>query len=46
MAHELYIKKIGKAAMMYVDELPWHGLGTALKEPPTSHRAMNEVEVV
>ena len=26
MAHELYIRKDGKAAMMYVDKLPWQGV--------------------
>lgn len=41
MAHDLYIKKDGKAAMMYVDKLPWHGLGTRLMEPPTSHGAIH-----
>lgn len=39
MAHDLYIKN-GKARMMYVGELPWHGLGTPLKEPATSAQAI------
>ena len=36
MAHELYIRKDGKAAMMYVGKEPWHGLGMKLDSPPTS----------
>ncbi|MHB9109493.1 MAG: DUF932 domain-containing protein [Armatimonadota bacterium] len=39
MAHELLIRD-GKAAMMYVDEVPWHGLGTRLLAPPTAEEAI------
>lgn len=40
MAHQLYFKN-GKAAMMYVDKVPWHGLGTRLECPPTSSEAIS-----
>jgi len=40
MAHELYIRKDGKAAMMYVGEVPWHGLGIKLDKPPNSLEAI------
>ena len=39
MAHELYIRN-GKASMMYVGKIPWHGLGTQLDHPPTSAEAI------
>lgn len=44
MAHQLYIKD-GKAAMMYVDKLPWHGLGTKLECPPTSSEAITAAKL-
>ncbi len=39
MAHEICIQG-GKVHMMYVDEEPWHGLGTRLERPATSAQAM------
>lgn len=39
MAHELEIRK-GKASMMYVGEVPWHGLGTRLDRPATAAEAI------
>lgn len=39
MAHELHIED-GKAAMMYVGEVPWHGLGTPLSNPPSAEEAI------
>lgn len=39
MAHELLIDG-GRAAMFYVNEVPWHRLGTPLKAPPTSREAI------
>jgi phage/plasmid-like protein (TIGR03299 family) len=40
MAHELLIDD-GEAAMMYVGEVPWHGLGTRLEvAPKTAAEAM------
>lgn len=40
MAHDLYIEN-GAAHMMYVGELPWHGLGTRLANPATSAEAIH-----
>jgi hypothetical protein len=34
MAHELEIRD-GKVSMFYVNEAPWHGLGTRLTGPAT-----------
>ena len=39
MAHDLMFKD-NKAAMMYVGDVPWHGLGQQLSEPPTAEEAI------
>lgn len=39
MAHELEMRN-GKASMMYVGEVPWHGLGHACSEAPTTDEAI------
>lgn len=35
MAHNLEMNADGTARIFYVGEKPWHGLGTALNEPPS-----------
>ncbi len=42
MAHELMNDGKGKACMMYVGEVPWHGLGRKLTSPPTAEKAIQE----
>ncbi|MGH7544079.1 MAG: DUF932 domain-containing protein [Gemmatimonadota bacterium] len=39
MAHELEIQN-GEASMMYVGDVPWHGLGTRLDRPATAAEAI------
>jgi phage/plasmid-like protein (TIGR03299 family) len=40
MAHELLRDDKGKACIMYVDEVPWHGLGQRHMTPPTAAEAI------
>ena len=44
MAHELLVEN-GKAAMMYVGEVPWHGLGQKLDKPATSAEAIKAAQL-
>jgi phage/plasmid-like protein (TIGR03299 family) len=39
MSHNLLIQN-GAASMFYIDEVPWHGLGTRLNEPATAQEAI------
>lgn len=39
MSHDLLIQN-GKASMFYINEVPWHGLGTRLDKPATAHEAL------
>ncbi|MFA7172322.1 MAG: DUF932 domain-containing protein [Kiritimatiellia bacterium] len=40
MAHELMYNDNGKVSIMYVDEVPWHGLGQKLIAAPTAAEAI------
>jgi len=39
MSHNLLIKN-GQASMFYINEVPWHGLGTRLDKPATAKEAI------
>jgi hypothetical protein len=39
MAHNLLIQN-GHASMFYINEVPWHGLGTKLDKPATAKEAI------
>ncbi len=44
MAHQLEIND-GQASMMYVETVPWHGLGTQLDHPPTAEGAIRAAKL-
>jgi phage/plasmid-like protein (TIGR03299 family) len=44
MAHELEIRN-GEASMFYVNEVPWHGLGTRLSGPATAAEAIKAAKL-
>lgn len=44
MAHELHLVD-GQAAMMYVGQVPWHGLGHALDKPPTAEEGIRSAKL-
>jgi phage/plasmid-like protein (TIGR03299 family) len=44
MAHNLHIKD-EQAAMMYVGQAPWHGLGTRLEQPATAAEAIHAAKL-
>ena len=39
MSHNLLMQN-GQASMFYINEVPWHGLGTRLDKPATAHEAI------
>jgi phage/plasmid-like protein (TIGR03299 family) len=44
MAHNICIQN-GEASMFYVDEVPWHGLGTKLEGPATAQEAISAAKL-
>lgn len=39
MSHNLLMQN-GQASMFYINEVPWHGLGTRLDKPATAQEAI------
>jgi len=44
MSHNLLIQN-GQASMFYIDEVPWHGLGTRLNKPATAQEAIQAAKL-
>lgn len=44
MSHNLLIQN-GQASMFYVEEVPWHGLGTRLNKPATAQEAITAAQL-
>ena len=44
MAHNLLIQN-GQASMFYINEVPWHGLGTKLNQPATAQEAIQAAQL-
>jgi phage/plasmid-like protein (TIGR03299 family) len=44
MSHNLLIQN-GEASMFYVEEVPWHGLGTRLNQPATAQEAITAAQL-
>jgi phage/plasmid-like protein (TIGR03299 family) len=44
MSHNLLIQN-GKASMFYINEVPWHGLGTRLNKPATAKEAIEAAQL-
>jgi len=44
MAHNLLIQN-GQASMFYINEVPWHGLGTRLNKPATAQEAIQAAQL-
>ena len=45
MAHELMFNDDGKAAMFYVNEVPWHKQGVQVNHPPTAAEAIKAAQL-